>query len=979
MPHDMIDEYFKIYTQCIEEYGERTCVFYACGSFYEVYKIENKNEVIGNADVIAEIIRCDFSNKNKSKRLLFGSTREFPDFCGFGIPYLPKYITPLLEHNYTVVIVDQLEASNEKKNRLVKRGIVAVHSPCLKSSDFETLDDADNYLLTITLEIIKSTFLYSICSINNTTNNIDITEKVIQFEPHTFNLVLDDMIKVLSRYNIKDKRIFVLDCNTEYYTKLSKYFLEQSVTENSNYRIEKVDTHSQRYKDYSRIDFQNEYFKRVYKHIDFGLIDPLERLDIADKHLSVLNLMFTFDFISKHDSKYINNLKIPNVMIESKNLSLELNTIQQLNILPNKNVFNAKSKIASVLEVIDYTCTAIGKRHLKTLLTKPMINCDDIRFRYTLSESLDLLDKQNFDTVYKLLSNIIDIDRLHRKMGLESLHPYEFYRLQFTYSDVCNLLEFVKRNNIMTRTLTEDDLKLFLEYIEDYTKTFDINKMRHIGLNTPKEEFVNFFNVGVIKELDKVQTDITNTETEIETLRQTYDKIVPTKLGFTDNDGYFFTCTKVRYQKLVQECKDTVFNYKQTSNMCKFSTDTLDGLSNKLTNTRELLMKRVRVNYIIRLQEFYNKYYNLFERLSNFIAVLDVAFSNIKCARKNNYCKPLLIQGESSFISAKQLRHPIIEIINNETEYIPNDIDLSEKKTGMLVYGLNSSGKSSLLRSLGISIILAQSGLYVPCKSFSFTPFHTLISQVDLSDNLFANKSSFTMEMCGLQRILSCSGKNTLVLSDELCRGTEINSSCAIVASTLSYLVKSDTKFFFTTHLHKLSDYIDTNDINICHLSVETKGDGNIIFERQLKPGSGSDLYGLEVCKSIVRNTEFIDFAFNIRNKILCCDTKPLRSNKSRYNRKKIVDSCQVCNYKPKPGEIPLDTHHINEQRACDSNGFVNGKHFHKNKLYNLAVLCKTCHKKIDTGELTIRGYKTSTSGVILDYDINDKTTLSNN
>ena len=142
------------------------------------------------------------------------------------------------------------------------------------------------------------------------------------------------------------------------------------------------------------------------------------------------------------------------------------------------------------------------------------------------------------------------------------------------------------------------------------------------------------------------------------------------------------------------------------------------------------------------------------------------------------------------------MRHPIIELINNDTEYVPNDVVLNKDSLGMLVYGLNSSGKSSLLRSVGVCVVLAQCGLYVPCKSFSFTPFHTIISQVDLSDNLFANKSSFTSEMCGLKRILTCSDPNTLVLSDELCRGTEVNSSCAIVATTLLHLVENKSKFF---------------------------------------------------------------------------------------------------------------------------------------------------------------------------------------
>jgi DNA mismatch repair protein MutS len=226
--------------------------------------------------------------------------------------------------------------------------------------------------------------------------------------------------------------------------------------------------------------------------------------------------------------------------------------------------------------------------------------------------------------------------------------------------------------------------------------------------------------------------------------------------------------------------------------------------------------------------------------------------------------------------------------------------------------------------------------------------------------------------MCGLQRILSCSGKNTIVLSDELCRGTEVNSSCAIVATTLLHLMKTNTKFFFTTHLHNLVNVQQLNKtyINTCHISVDTKPDGTIVFERTLQPGSGSDLYGLEVCKSIIQNSEFIDMAFDIRNDIMSNATNVIDKGRSRYNKKKIVDHCEVCKHKPKRGEVPLDTHHINEQKNCDDHGFVNGKHFHKNNAFNLVSLCKSCHQKIDTGELTITGYKWSTSGKFLDYNL---------
>jgi len=144
-----------------------------------------------------------------------------------------------------------------------------------------------------------------------------------------------------------------------------------------------------------------------------------------------------------------------------------------------------------------------------------------------------------------------------------------------------------------------------------------------------------------------------------------------------------------------------------------------------------------------------------------------------------------------------------------------------------------------------------------------------------------------------------------------------------------------------------------------------------IIFTRYLKPGSGSTLYGLEVCSSIIQNSNFIDTSFEIRNELIDNKTNILSNKRSNYNKKKITNHCETCGYIPTKNSVPLDTHHIEEQKNCDEHGFVNNKHYHKNKRFNLVSLCKNCHLKIDTGELVIRGYKQTTDGIILDYTFN--------
>lgn len=997
MPHDMINEYFKIYNQCIKEYGKDICVFYACGSFYEVYSVNNDNEKLGNAEKISEIIRCEFSNKNKSKRNELGySTKDNPDFCGFGIPYLSKYLNPLLENNYTVIIVDQLESSQNSKGKLVKRGITAIHSPCLKSPDYETVYDAEYNLLGIFIEIIPvnyklggvlsthNTLIYSICSINNSTNEIEITENFTRFRINEFQLALDEISRILLRYNIGEMRLF-FKCDDEiksqeWYKSIIKYLDDLSNYGNFNYKCDIINKDSDKYREYIDLSFQNTFFRQIYKNINFGMLTPLEYLGLSDKELSILNFMYILDFMAKHDKKYITNLSLPKIIKDSENLILELNTLTQLSILPNN--LNSNSKISSVFDVINFTKTNIGKRHLKHILSKPFKTPEIIEQRYNLTEELDKFSLS--DDINKILSNLIDFERLHRKMGLQALHPYEFEKLSVNYIKIIELFNLILDNNNLNylKQIVPDKqiLNKFNEYITDYNNCFELTQMRTISLNTNKDEIVNFFKKDVVKELDTIQQNIIDIEQNMEKLKHEYETFIdqPIKIGFTDNDGYFFTCTKIRYQKLISELeKQNIstknFNVRITSNTAKFYTNDFVKQSNNLINTRELLVKKVKLNYINKLTEYSSKYNDIFLHLTKFVEILDVTQSNLICSKRYRYCKPNLDLTKNSFINAISMRHPIIEIIMDETEYIPNDINLDNNNLGILLYGLNSSGKSSLLRALGINLILAQSGLYVPCKSFIFSPFSTLISQVDLTDNLFANKSSFISEMCGLKKILNCCKESTLVLSDELCRGTEVNSSTAIVASTILELIKTNTKFFFTTHLHELPNIKSIQNqskLNICHLSVDIKND-KIIFIRYLQPGSGSTLYGLEVCSSIIQNSNFIDMSFEIRNEILNNKKSILSSKKSNYNKKKITNHCEICGYIPTKNSIPLDTHHIKEQKNCDEHGFVNDKHYHKNKRFNLVSLCKQCHLKIDTEELVINGYKQTTDGIILDYYCN--------
>ena len=999
MGHEMIDEYFNIYEEKVKEFGEKTCILYACGSFYEVYGIDNENEKIGNVEKISDILHIICSRKNKS---MDGNSRSNPKFCGFTTSYITKYLPMLLENGYTVVVVDQLEESSNKKGKLVKRGITAIHSPCLQPPDLEVTDT--NNLMTVLIEILDhkktglvkynkinstsfSTIIASYCCINNSNNEIELSENFIKFPNDKIEQNLDEINRVIYKYNPKQINLRVISKNLNYMSSVKKFF------QNNFFDILKIqEIDESEFKNYSKVNFQNEYFKNVYRHLNFGLLQPLEYLNIDKMPLTIINFMYSLDFMAKHDLKYITNLNMPKIINDFDTLLLELNTLIQLNIISNK-----KESPLTLFDVINNTSTSIGRRYLKHLLCNPFRNIDTIESRYELTEMLER--SAILPEVEKILNCILDFERLHRKMSLGLLHPFEFVKLYETYIKILDLIEIIYNTQIDKLILlcpVPESIKRFKFYMEEINTTFNLDEMKSFSLITNKDQISNYFYPGVINGLDNIQDNILNIEMNIEELRKQYDNKLSgkeevsisqginvkksenedstkmIKLGFTDQEGYYFTCTKIRYQMLLKKLskeETSKITLRQTTGSCKIFTDELSKMSRQLVGYRELLNKQIKLHYLSKMEEYYTKYNDLFNALVKFIELLDITKSNLKCKIKYNYSKPVIVDSDEAFIEAVDIRHPIIERLN--IEYIPNDITLNSEENGILLYGINSCGKSSLLRAVGINIILAQSGLYVPSKMFKYYPFDNIISQVDLTDDISLGRSSYVNEMYGLKKILNCSGKNTLVLADETCKGTETNSSTALVSAVIMKLSQNNSKFFLTTHLHELPKIKQINELQlskklqICHLSVSINHDNDIIFERKIKPTSGSDLYGLEIAKNILNDEDLIDNAFRIRNLITKNKTKIVSLKKSQYNSDKIMNNCEICN----SNEF-LETHHINFQCNSDEKGFIKDKYFHKNELYNLACLCKSCHSKITYGKIICHGYKIGINGKFLDYEI---------
>ncbi len=362
-------------------------------------------------------------------------------------------------------------------------------------------------------------------------------------------------------------------------------------------------------------------------------------------------------------------------------------------------------------------------------------------------------------------------------------------------------------------------------------------------------------------------------------------------------------------------------------------------------------------------------YQDQVENIIKFITLLDVVYSKAFIALKYNYCKPEIeVDAINSFIDVKGIRHCLIEKIQQTELYVTNDICIGKGELdGLLLYGTNAVGKTSFIRALGISIIMAQAGLYVPASSYKFRPYKYIFTRILGNDNIFKGLSTFAVEMSELRTILRLADKNSLVLGDELCSGTESISATSIFVAGIQQLYKSKCSFIFATHLHEIINYeeiVSLSTVKMMHMSViYDKQNDCLVYNRKLQEGPGNNMYGLEVCKSLALPQDFLEAAHNIRAKYHPESASVLEKNASHFNSGVIKDICEKC-FKNKSEEV----HHLAFQQDADTLGIIkkNSLQFHKNNAANLLNLCEKCHNEMHKTGKQYKKTKT-TKGTILE------------
>ena len=974
---NLIDYYFKEQKHYEKIYGSKTLFMMQVGGFYEMYETLTEGP---NLTKISSLLNILVSKRNKSIATV---DRKNPKMSGFPLAVLNKYLKILIDNSYTVVICSQTTPPPNPK-----REITGIYSPSTYIDDINNPDN--NYLLTIYIEEIKDiknskpNYMCGLALADLSTGKSIVHE--VYSEHQDDKLSLDEVVKFIHIYNPRE--IFLVsDVKSITNEDLELYLEIKDKTYLHKTFNELIDIKG--YKKIRDVAFQQELLKKVYPEIN--TLTPIEYLNFERLEYLRLAFVILIQYAFEHCNNIINNLELPDIYERNNSLHLGNNAIYQLNIFRNsQETTNMSTSIKSLFDVINKTSTPLGRRYLKNVLSSPLINQEELKYRYDIIEYL--LNSKIINELEKVLNEIGDIERLERKINLLTIHPIELY----------NWINGQKKINELLKLINNDDLKHKLKYnmnelylsqkqmISNIESVFNLEELSKYLIN---DIGTNIFLEGVYIDIDSIQDEVnicshfmeslaSKLGSMIEDIKQPKNKEI-INVESNDRDGHYLTLTKRRADLLQKELKKEdkiyiktieietsklIFKHAVKGNSKIFLPE-LEKNSDQVINLTNKLKMLIKTYYLEEVKKI-----NINYKITELLAFIDFCKSGTIVAKKNNYCKPEIVESEKSFITCKRLRHPIVEKININSEYIPVDITIGKNNCdGVLLFGLNSAGKSTLQKAIGISIILAQIGYYVPAEQYEFYPYNSIFTRISSNDNLFKGLSSFTLELTELRSILKRSGPNTLIIADEVCKGTEHNSSLIIVMSMIEMLSKSHTSFISATHLHELTKLkrLETlNNVKLFHLHVEFDDVNNtLIYDRELRPGSGISFYGFEVAKYLMNDPEFISIASEIHKEI--GGELLVSDKKSKYNSNVHMSKCQVCNKIPKDSEIPLETHHIEFQKNCDENGFILAKqHKHKNHKTNLVVLCQTCHDCIDNNKLIIDGYENTAHGPKLIYKI---------
>lgn len=989
----LITEYFELTKRFQEEYGENTILLMQVGAFFEVYGICNKDyDTITSSKItdFSQICELNIVDKNTC----VGKNNVV--MAGFKDIMIEKYLKKIQDAGFTAVVYTQDE--NAKNTT---RSLAGIFSP---GTYFQPESQSlTNSITCIWVNLIENKVLLKGKFVVVGIANIDIyTGKTTMFEfkesyinnPTTY----DELERFISIYNPSE---VILISNLPNEKEMDHIISYAGISCNLIHKIhinEKNHTTSEnikmtRIKNCEKQPYQKEILSKFYKVENYDVFIQ----NFNENTIATQAFCYLLDFVYQHNPQLVNKISEPVFENCSIRLTLANHSLKQLNIINDGSV--KTSKLSSVSDLLNCCLTQMGKRKFLYNILNPICNGTILQREYNITEHFLVKYDTYNDILKNKLVHIKDLAKYERQMFLKKISPKSIYTLSSSIYLIGEIFHLIKEDDNILNYLKEFDKdimdieKICTDLIHFIYVNIDLGLAKDIDQLQQFE--VNFIKSGVDAELDKKTENLKDSELGLEAIREYLSNLIENKekktsksndfvkIHETEKNNYSLVCTSRRC-KILQDALpsvETSVTLKTSNNKpislavskTKFSFEKQSASNNfiidsqihnfcKTISSVKISMKDLITLIYNRFIEKLGSYQNQIERIINFITLIDVIYSKATIAKKYNYCKPEIVDAEKAFVEIKGLRHCLIEQFQTNELYVTNNISLGEGETdGILLYGTNAVGKTTLIRALGISVIMAQAGLYVSCSSFKFKPYKHIFTRIIGNDNIFKGLSTFEVEMSELRTIFRLMDADSLILGDELCSGTETISAISIFVAGIQKLHKCGSSFIFATHLHEIVDYEEITSLKSVHLKhMEVKYDkehDTLVYDRKLKDGPGNNMYGLEVCKSLNLPLDFLEAANEIRLKYNPEGRSILSLKQSRYNSNKIVSTCEKCGK-----NMGTEVHHLQHQADADENGIIKTDDalFHKNNLANLMTLCESCHNDMHKHDVKQKRVKTS-------------------
>lgn len=773
----------------IKENYQDCILFFRLGDFYEMFF----------EDAITASKEMEITLTGKS----YGQEEKAP-MCGVPYHAADAYIAKLIDKGYKVAICEQVEDPATAKG-IVKREVVQIVTPGTVVSQTMLNEKENNYLASVFLDETGAGLAY--CDVS--TGEISTTELK---GPRYIERLINELVKIRAKEVIANETAAldglseeIRDASGAYFSILNAQYYNQSVAADS--------------------------VQRQFK------VKSLKGLGVEELPLAVLALGALLSYLFETQKQNLSHLAHLNVYDTAGHMSLDKATIKNLEL--TETLFEKKVQ-GSLLGVLDKTQTAMGSRKMKQWLREPLNELADIKGRLNAVELLtdQVLLRNN---IKEHLKKIYDLERLAGRIACGNANGKDLIALRnsiFVLPDMKS--ELVSCGDPLLEKLeaSMDSLTEIYELIERAIAPEPPFTVKEGGL----------IQKGYSEELDGMKHSIVDGQTWIAGLEASEKErtgIKSLKVGFNKVFGYYIEVTK-SYFDLVPE------NYirKQTLANCeRFITPELKEVESVVLNA-ETKINQLEYEIFIELRNFIQGFIGAIQRTSGGISVLDVLTSYAEVGSRLGYVKPDVNNGDAIII--EKGRHPVIEGMIKNGIFVSNDTYIDRKNSSMLlITGPNMAGKSTYMRQTALIVLLAQTGCFVPAEAASIGIVDRIYTRIGASDNLAQGQSTFYVEMSELAYILNTATDKSLIILDEIGRGTSTYDGLSIAWAVVEYLCssKGQIRTLFATHYHELTALEDhMKGLKNLNVDVQEK-DGNIVFLHKIVEGSASRSYGIHVAK----------------------------------------------------------------------------------------------------------------------------------